>query len=146
VNPHAKLQERVTNALTSFNAVAQWEILRLPQMRQHLAEHLADALVPVWLRKDKQASAGEEIAHVLLMVGLFPPDWLDAYRAEVLREGAAAISSMTYSRYTDLAKDTLLQAAETLTDMADAPAAAEALARVEDAAAALHTIREGGAL
>ncbi|MFJ2375015.1 hypothetical protein ACIOZL_19730 [Streptomyces sp. NPDC087769] len=39
-------------------------------------------------------------------------------RAEVLREASESVYSMTYSRYTELAKDTLLQASQMLADNA----------------------------
>jgi hypothetical protein len=38
-----ELQSRIYDSLVAFNSVACWDILRLAQMRQHLAEHLADA-------------------------------------------------------------------------------------------------------
>jgi hypothetical protein len=63
-------------------------------MRQYLAEHLANDLVPSWVQEGKAQSAREEIAHVLLMVGLFPDDWLNAYRAEVLRKAADIAESL----------------------------------------------------
>jgi hypothetical protein len=88
--PRDKTEAHLYNGLVSFNQTAQWDILRLPQMRQYLAEHLTNALVPSWLHERKAETAGEEIAHVLLMVGLFPPDWLEAHRAEVLAEDGQA--------------------------------------------------------
>lgn len=41
-----QLQTRIYDSLASFNAVACWDVLRLAQMRQYLAEHLAGALGP----------------------------------------------------------------------------------------------------
>jgi hypothetical protein len=82
--PRDKTEAKLYDAIASFNETACWDILRLAQMRQYLAEHLANALVPSWLHERKCETAGEEIAHVLLMFGLFPPDWVDAFRAEVL--------------------------------------------------------------
>lgn len=88
--PRDKTETALYDALATFNATAQWDVLRLAQMRQYLAEHLANALVPSWLHERKAETAGEEIAHVLLMVGLMPSDWIDAHRAEVLNEAADA--------------------------------------------------------
>jgi hypothetical protein len=82
----ARTQERIYLALAEFNETAQWNSLRLPQMRQYLAEHLANALVPESDRDPQAKTAHDEIAHVLLMRGLFPADWRDAYRVEVFAE------------------------------------------------------------
>jgi hypothetical protein len=84
--PRDKTEAKIYDALVSFNQTAQWNVLRLAQMRQYLAEHIANALVPTWLHERKAETAGEEIAHVLLMFGLFPDDWMNDYRAEVLAE------------------------------------------------------------
>lgn len=40
------LQVRIYDSLAAFNAVACWDVLRLAQMRQYLAEHLAGELGP----------------------------------------------------------------------------------------------------
>jgi len=88
--PRDRTEAKLYNAIATFNATAHWDILRLAQMRQYLAEHLANALVPSWLHERKAETAGEEIAHVLLMVGLMPSDWLDAHRAEVLADDGQA--------------------------------------------------------
>ncbi|MEV5862329.1 hypothetical protein AB0L83_21770 [Streptomyces sp. NPDC052071] len=42
----AALEAKVYDSLVSFNGVACWDILRLAQMRQYLAEHVAADLVP----------------------------------------------------------------------------------------------------
>lgn len=86
MSPGDKTQARLYDAIHQFNETACWPALRHAQNRQYLAEHLANALVPSWLHERKAETAGEEIAHVLLMVGLMPSDWLDAYRDEVLAE------------------------------------------------------------
>ncbi|MFF3511588.1 hypothetical protein [Streptomyces sp. NPDC002573] len=79
----AKLHKALVSAMGA-------PLLPLPAATaQYLAEHLADALVPSWLHERKARTAGEEIAHVLLMVGLVPADWLHAFRAEVLAEHTA---------------------------------------------------------
>ncbi|MFF7949075.1 hypothetical protein [Streptomyces griseorubiginosus] len=88
--PRGKTEAKLYDAIASFNETASWDILRLAQMRQYLAEHLANALVPSWLHERHCETAGEEIAHVLLMFGLFPPDWMNVYRAEVLAEDGQA--------------------------------------------------------
>jgi hypothetical protein len=38
------LESRIYEALVTFQATAQWSTLQHAQMRQHLAEHLAQAL------------------------------------------------------------------------------------------------------
>jgi hypothetical protein len=93
--PRDKTEAKIYDALVSFNQTAQWNMLRLAQMRQYLAEHIANALVPTWLHERKAETAGEEIAHVLLMFGLFPDDWLNDYRAEVLAEEKATAPAAT---------------------------------------------------
>ncbi|MDX3324729.1 hypothetical protein PV405_08620 [Streptomyces sp. ME02-6979-3A] len=44
INEQAKLQGRLYDSLITFNKAAEWPQLQLAQMRQHLAEHLANAL------------------------------------------------------------------------------------------------------
>jgi hypothetical protein len=46
-----KLQGRLYDSLITFNKTAEWPQLQLAQMRQHLAEHLANAL-PATSRAD----------------------------------------------------------------------------------------------
>lgn len=93
MNARSKTEAKLNDALATFNATAQWDSLRLPQLRQYLAEHLAAALVPSWMNEREAKTASEEIGHVLLMVGLSPQDWLSAYRAEVLHEAADAVGA-----------------------------------------------------
>jgi hypothetical protein len=82
MSPRDKTEAKLHQALASATGAP---LLPLPAYTaQYLAEHLANALVPSWLHERKCETAGEEIAHVLLMFGLFPPDWVDAHRAEVL--------------------------------------------------------------
>ncbi|MER7815588.1 hypothetical protein [Streptomyces sp. NPDC096153] len=86
MSPRNAMQHRIYDSLASFNSVAHWDVLKLPQMRQYLAEHLMGELVPSWFPEGMAQCARDEIAHVLLMVGLSPTDWLDAYKAEDLGE------------------------------------------------------------
>lgn len=80
--PRVKTQAKLRTALASAMGAP---CLPLPVVTvDYLAEHLANALVPSWLHERECQTAGEEIAHVLLMFGLFPPDWMDAYRTEIL--------------------------------------------------------------
>jgi hypothetical protein len=93
VSPRDKTQAKLYDAIHEFNKTACWPVLQHAQHRQYLAEHLANVLVPSWLHDRECRTAGEEIAHVLLMVGLFPPDWMDAYRTEVLVESKTGAST-----------------------------------------------------
>ncbi|MFE2967533.1 hypothetical protein ACFXKC_28445 [Streptomyces sp. NPDC059340] len=52
-----KLQDQVYDALAKFNATAEWDVLKLAQMRQHLAEHLTDALLPELAADEQPAEA-----------------------------------------------------------------------------------------
>lgn len=89
MSPRDKTEAALRRALTSATGAP---LLPLPKNTvQHLAKHLANALVPSWLHKQEAETAGEEIAHVLLMVGLFPPDWVNAHAAEVRLEDAGLI-------------------------------------------------------
>ncbi|GGW15860.1 hypothetical protein GCM10018980_51190 [Streptomyces capoamus] len=100
MSPRDKTEASLYEAIDEFNRTACWPVLQYAQNRQYLAEHLANAMVPSWLRERKAETAGEEIAYVLLMFGLFPNDWLDAHRAEVLSE-AAAVADAYAERATD---------------------------------------------
>lgn len=40
-----ELTSKLYNSIAAFNAIACWDVLRLPQMREYLAEHLADTLM-----------------------------------------------------------------------------------------------------
>ena len=59
----ADLQAKVYDALVSFNTVARWAVLRRAQMRQYLAEHVAEEL-------RKGASGGSQP----VAAGFFQPD------------------------------------------------------------------------
>jgi hypothetical protein len=52
----AEMTSRIYDALAEFNATAQWNVLKLPQMRQHLAEHLAPTVL---LKTDLAEHTGE---------------------------------------------------------------------------------------
>ncbi|MWA08703.1 hypothetical protein [Streptomyces sp. BA2] len=58
-----KLQGRIYDSLAAFNKTAEWPALQLAQMRQHLAEHLANDLLsscrPDILAEAIEAARGE---------------------------------------------------------------------------------------